>query len=436
MPKEIDRFLSDTEGNAFKHADMLALIFAALALGLQNGVFDRNGGQWVQGAMESELSKGDVYIAAAMQALRLASFTNRPSLLGIQALIMIGPYLTNGGKFLDAWGLFGITIRLAQSIGLHRHHVYLDPAPPLRECGVRQALWWWMLHMDQQYSMTLGRPLGISGIGDCPPPEPLTTNRIVQRVSQYINQFTIVARQILSSDRLSTPTIDEFTDRLLGLMETLPEAVRFDKSWLDPNKETPEWPLDAIAAFFYGKTHNYLGLLNKQRRGDSRTDGCRGRDRVLASARASLDAFEFYNTRARAAMVCWTMGQMAFNSAMILIISMLETGELDDMWLVHRTYASFLEMHQKGIHRLAGLAVEKLTALLELFDDPSAREKDSVMGQTGMLLLEDPGLQGFIGEGFAPLGFQMVGGDLAGPGVNNGTPSWAARPAGPNTSSG
>lgn len=52
-----------------------------------------------------------------MQALRFASFLNRPTLLGIQTLIMIGPYLTNSGKFLDAWALFGTTIRLAHSIG-------------------------------------------------------------------------------------------------------------------------------------------------------------------------------------------------------------------------------------------------------------------------------------------------------------------------------
>lgn len=52
-----------------------------------------------------------------MQCLRLAAFMNRPSLLAIETLVMMGPYLTNSGKFLDAWALFGLTIRLAQSIG-------------------------------------------------------------------------------------------------------------------------------------------------------------------------------------------------------------------------------------------------------------------------------------------------------------------------------
>ena len=183
-----------------------------------------------------------------MQALRMASFMNRPTLLAIQTLIMIGPYLTNSGRFLDAWTLFGLTIRLAHSIGLHRNPKYLDPAPPLRECALRQMLWWWMLHMDQQYSMTLGRPLGISGIGDCLPPEPLTTNPTILRLDEFVNQFTVLARQILSSDRLTNGKIDNFTDKLRALWDAMPEMLQFDESWLDESKEIPEWPLDAMAA--------------------------------------------------------------------------------------------------------------------------------------------------------------------------------------------
>ena len=52
-----------------------------------------------------------------MQALRLSSFLNSPTLRAIEALVMMGPYLTNSGKFLDASAVFGGTIRLAQGIG-------------------------------------------------------------------------------------------------------------------------------------------------------------------------------------------------------------------------------------------------------------------------------------------------------------------------------
>ena len=56
-------------------------------------------------------------VAASMQALRTASFMNRPTVLVIQTLLAIGTYLTCTSKFLDAWALFGITIRLAQGLG-------------------------------------------------------------------------------------------------------------------------------------------------------------------------------------------------------------------------------------------------------------------------------------------------------------------------------
>lgn len=188
-------------------------------------------------------------VTASMQALRHASFMNQPTLLSIQTLVMMGPYLTNSGRFLDAWTLFGTTIRLAHSMGLHRNPKFLDPVPGLRECMIRRTLWWWMLHMDQQYSVTLGRPLGISGIGDCPPPEPLTSNPTVLRLGEFVNHFTILARQILSSDGLmSVGRIDEFTDKLLGLWDTMPEALQFNESWTRPETVLPEWPLDVMSA--------------------------------------------------------------------------------------------------------------------------------------------------------------------------------------------
>jgi hypothetical protein len=59
---EIERFLADAQNNAEMFPDMLALLFAALAQGSQNGVFDKSGGKWEAGAMEAQQQKvGDVY---------------------------------------------------------------------------------------------------------------------------------------------------------------------------------------------------------------------------------------------------------------------------------------------------------------------------------------------------------------------------------------
>jgi hypothetical protein len=102
--------------------------------------------------------------------------------------------------------------------------------------------------MDEQYSMTLGRPLGISSIGDCPPPHELTTDARMLRFSEFTHYFTILARQILSSERLTNAKIDEFTDSIRGLLDTMPEMLQFDRSWLLEDTEIPEWPSCAMAA--------------------------------------------------------------------------------------------------------------------------------------------------------------------------------------------
>jgi len=62
--KEVSRFLEDVENNpanAENHADMLALILATLATGMQMGVHDRSGGRWVEGAMEASHRRSECY---------------------------------------------------------------------------------------------------------------------------------------------------------------------------------------------------------------------------------------------------------------------------------------------------------------------------------------------------------------------------------------
>ncbi|GAB7365100.1 hypothetical protein MBLNU230_g6190t1 [Neophaeotheca triangularis] len=472
--KEVERFLSDAEANAQKFPDMLALVFATLATGMQMGVWDRSGGCWVQGEREKATQKSDVYIAASMQALRQGSFMNQPTLLGIQALVMLGPYLTNSGRFLDAWTLFGTTIRMAHSIGLHRNPKFLDPVPGLRECSVRQTLWWWMLHMDQQYSVTLGRPLGISGFGDCPPPEPLTSDVTVLRLSDFIDHFTILARQILSSDHLmSVAKIDEFTDKLLGLWDKMPESLQFNQSWLHPDTQIPDWPLDVMSATVFAKVQSFIILLNRQRVERTQNnkhdhsppqgsmgapsrqqttsyypsgDGermhqapIRGRDVVINSSTLLLQVFLFFYHKNPGVLICWTIGQQAFNAAMILILDAWETENERDMWLVNQVYVVFLELDQKGVHKLAEMAVKRIADGLAalghreqerqaaasrrasevyhhpvLSMDPATLpdlSRDSVMGDTGMFLLEDQGLQSLAPpqHAFQPLGWEAVG---------------------------
>ena len=58
---EVRKFLQNVEHNASLYPDYLALLFATLALGLHDGVFDKLGEKWPPSNMEAESRKGDVY---------------------------------------------------------------------------------------------------------------------------------------------------------------------------------------------------------------------------------------------------------------------------------------------------------------------------------------------------------------------------------------
>ncbi|KAK5724194.1 hypothetical protein LTR17_013576, partial [Elasticomyces elasticus] len=59
--KEVERFLANSDSNAQKHPDMLALIFATLATGLQMGEHDRSGGKWEEGSMAKTMRTANMY---------------------------------------------------------------------------------------------------------------------------------------------------------------------------------------------------------------------------------------------------------------------------------------------------------------------------------------------------------------------------------------
>jgi hypothetical protein len=138
-------------------------------------------------------------------------------------------------------------------------------------------------------------------------------------------------------------------------------------------------------------------------------------------------------------MITWTMGQQAFNSCMLLLLDALEQSRVTSgACKVEKAFEIF-QAHQ-SVHKLAELAVEKIGwGLKELRHvteaSPGTHEppkpysgdgkmqgpgrkvsqgsramyEETVMGASGMLLLEDPGLQKFEPEPFAPIAWNIAG---------------------------
>jgi hypothetical protein len=219
-------------------------------------------------------------------------------------------------------------------------------------------------------------------------------------------------------------------------------------------------------AVYYCKIHTYIILLNRQRTEKIITSSAvpvtrgatpsfravnrapsvlpstatttraslRGRALVIASSEDVLDAFFFFYYKEQAALIDWTLGQQAFNSCMLILLDAIEcrtitTGALK----AERAFVIFKELDENDVHQLAGLAFEKISwALQELHkivtQPPGGEQQaggqqgrhavmhgadqseatrdpgtaDTVMGGTGMLLLEDFGLNSGS-EAFAPV---------------------------------
>jgi hypothetical protein len=226
-------------------------------------------------------------------------------------------------------------------------------------------------------------------------------------------------------------------------------------------------------AVYYCKTHTYLILLNRQRvekpatpaalpntRGNTpcfravnrvpsthpspvttTKASLRGRALVLASSQDILEAFIFFYHKEQAALIDWALGQQAFNSCMLLLLDAMECRTITAGALkAERAFVVFKELDDNNVHKLAGLAVEKISWTLQelhkIVTQPSGgehqaraqqrrhavmqeagqseatrdsgRTMDTVMGGTGMLLLEDPGLQS-VHEAFNPIAWGTPG---------------------------
>lgn len=164
----------------------------------------------------------------------------------------------------------------------------------------------------------------------------------------------------------------------------------------------------------------------------------RGRELVINSSVHLLQTFLFFYYRNPAVLICWTMGQQAFNACMILILDALESQQDSNEWLVDQAFAVFVELDRKGVHKLAELAVRRISdGLAQLGMRSQEREQqaamsrrssaqrpptlmldtasmtdwsnDTIMGNTGSWLLEDPGLQSFVPQSFQPLGWNFAG---------------------------
>lgn len=71
--KEVQRFLEHKENNAQRHPDMLALVFATVATGMQMGQYDRSGNCWKREDLERTRRTSDAFSELKRSLLSVSS---------------------------------------------------------------------------------------------------------------------------------------------------------------------------------------------------------------------------------------------------------------------------------------------------------------------------------------------------------------------------
>ncbi|KAH8800647.1 hypothetical protein F5884DRAFT_685335 [Xylogone sp. PMI_703] len=110
-----------------------------------------------------EMVNARVFTCCSFQCLRIGNFLMSPDVKHVQALILLGSCLRNQTNAEASWSLLGLTIRLAQSLGMHctpNGSTISDPVK--REVVERKNhIWRALIWQDTFLSLCYDRPCGI-----------------------------------------------------------------------------------------------------------------------------------------------------------------------------------------------------------------------------------------------------------------------------------
>ncbi|CUM49437.1 uncharacterized protein AC631_05893 [Debaryomyces fabryi] len=173
------------------------------------------------------------------------------SLLLVQALLLTGQFLQATIRLEGCWNIVGLTIRIAQGLGLHMERNTLSQRSYIEQ-EVEKRLWHGCLLMDKIVSLTFGRPLMVveDNVSDMPifiDDEYVTDTAInypqiekpsvLSFFSQTLKLYNILADILKSfySDPFPEyvdlfPNIFSFQKRLYVFQDKIPNHIKYDCS--------------------------------------------------------------------------------------------------------------------------------------------------------------------------------------------------------------
>ena len=210
-----------------------ALVFAMLALG---DLASQNLHSWF-------------LMSASLHLLWVSNTLARPTTDAIWAMCYLVAYLNYEGRLGELWPVLGMSVRMAQSMGLHRDPSIVSDLP-VAEAELRRRLFWTIAATETVSSTEFGRPSGL-GFFDCNLPKNISDSELLdgQKASssavnevtfnRYLWELASVSRDMLHhmpecSTPITTAKLKSLELRLLAWFHALPAPFRFDTNATSP----------------------------------------------------------------------------------------------------------------------------------------------------------------------------------------------------------
>ena len=217
----------------------------------------KTGGDLTEKAQDFNMLGGDLL---KLVESNLVELMDTPSVTAVQTCILLGSHHVYHGRPNLSFSLLGATIKMSQSLGLHRG-LSRGSFDDIEE---RKRVWWTVYTWDRFASITYGRPLGIND-KDCNlnmpsdvlenpkfvhPPTGQTNSICYSTYQRELNQLYLIAspalktvfgsRTLRTSEHLNGPTyfalVGKITEHLQRWRSCLPSHLILDLDQdFDPN---------------------------------------------------------------------------------------------------------------------------------------------------------------------------------------------------------
>ncbi|KAF9148643.1 hypothetical protein BG015_009614 [Linnemannia schmuckeri] len=202
----------------------------------------------------------------------------------VQALLLMAHHQYATGNYSGGWLYTGMSIRIAQDIGLHRQDVNVDEP---EEAEVRKRLWWSLYMADRLGSAILGRPMTLRDEGfnvqmptdewivdvlgedtvEYPyEPESVISCRLIwsiklfMQLGKVLDTMHCIEAEINGSflADISRTQLPQLHNSLTSWFLSLPNELMYTPYTMSPNSNHPPSPPTALMHMFYYTTLTIL----------------------------------------------------------------------------------------------------------------------------------------------------------------------------------